>query len=184
MIARDLCRLTSADVPTAASFGERAQCEEWRDRLTGSALDNDRLAIDPMPHCGCCGAALVPAEAASITSWTNGATRCDRHQGRNPCAIEGCRRTRAAPRSAEGEAHHADDQWLCADHWRRFVPPRSARRRAYHGFFRRAKRHGWTVDLRQRFWRFWDQLVRQARRRAAAGHLDQAAIGRMFGWEA
>lgn len=181
MIARDLYSLTSAEDPMVACFGERALCEEWRHRLAGSTHDKDRLTIEPMPHCGCCGAAFVPSEAASITSWKNGTTRCDRHHGRNPCAIEGCRRTRVAPGSAEGD--HADDQWLCDDHWRRFVPPRSARRRAYHGFFRRAKRHGWTPDLRERFWRFWDQLVHQARRRAAAGHLDQAAIGRMFGWE-
>ena len=55
------------------------------------------------------------------------------------------------------------------------------RRRAYHAFFRRAKRHGWSDELTAQFWRFWDSLVASARRRAAGGHLDIAEIERMFG---
>lgn len=57
------------------------------------------------------------------------------------------------------------------------------RRRAYHAFFRRAKRHGWTPELDRQFDRFWISLVNSARRRASAGYVDEAAINRLFGWD-
>lgn len=102
--------------------------------------------------------------------------RCQKHRDRNPCAIEGCQRTRPA------EGRWADDQHLCAEHWRRFVPPRSAARRAYHRFFRTAKKTDWTPELRRRFWRFWDGLVKRARRQSVEGRLDMTEINQMFGW--
>jgi hypothetical protein len=100
------------------------------------------------------------------------------HTKRNPCAIEGCTRTTAAPGGAL-----ADDQWLCATHWRAHVPPRSAARRAYHRFFRQAKRHGWDDALLLRFDRFWAAMVTRARRGADEGRIDVAAIDKLFGWD-
>jgi len=133
--------------------------------------------------CTVCGRAqLNGSPTDAITSYPNGAIRCGDHHGRNPCAIEGCKRTRAAPMASNGFHHHADDKTLCADHWRRFVPPRSRMRRAYHAHFRRAKRQGWTDRNREAFWRFWDQLVRLARLRATEGHIDKAEIDRLMGW--
>ena len=62
------------------------------------------------------------------------------------------------------------------------MPPRSPERQVYHRFFRVAKRTGWTADLKTRFWRFWDGLIKRVRRRAETGHIDQAEIERLFGW--
>ena len=39
-----------------------------------------------------------------------------------------------------------------------------------------------TADLKTRFWRFWDGLIKRVRRRAETGHIDQAEIERLFGW--
>lgn len=129
------------------------------------------------PTCGVCGEWTDAFERGSILIG-----RCEKHQGRNPCAIEGCKRTRAAPQREDGGHYLRDDQWLCHDHWRRYVPPRSRMRRAYHAHFRRAKRQGWTDANRIAFWRFWDQLVRLARRRSTEGHIDKAEIDRLMGW--
>ena len=106
--------------------------------------------------------------------------RCDRHLDRNPCVIDGCKRSFAAPNGQLSLEIH-----ICAKHWKRFCPPRSARRRAYHSFFRKAKKlEDWTPELRADFWSFWDQLVRSARARHAAGaegHIDVDQINKMFG---
>jgi hypothetical protein len=124
-------------------------------------------------YCHCCG-----------HHWDigPGEVRCFRHHGRNPCAIEGCRRSRVAP-LANGRYHHADDQWLCSQHWRMFVPPRSRARRTYHAYFRKAKRYGWDDDLERRFWRYWRKLVRRARKASEEGSLDEREINRLMGWE-
>lgn len=128
--------------------------------------------LDPVVTCGCCG-------SPDVGQTRDDQHRCDRHRGRNPCAIEGCKRTTEAPESGTLR----DDQWICGTHWKRLVPPRSARRRAYHAFFRRAKRRGWDDDLRRRFWQFWNSLIASARRRAAVGYLDERAIDRLFGFD-
>lgn len=175
MITRDLWKLSHPDAPIAASYGTKARCEDWRDRQTWRPAGSHKL--ERVDSCQCCGAAHVPSEAASLTTWGNGQTRCAKHHDRNPCAIEGCARTTSA------DGHLASDQWLCGEHWRRFVPPRSLRRRAYHAFFRQAKRHGWTPELRRQFWRFWDTLVANARAKATGGYIDEQAINRLFGWE-
>ena len=122
--------------------------------------------------CGCCG---EPARFWIRGSWA----RCAKHETRNPCAIEGCRRTRAAPASGR----LGDDQWLCAEHWRAYVPPRSRARRTYHAHFRRAKRLGWDDARAEAFWRFWNALVRMARRRAGEGFINEAEINRLMGWD-
>jgi hypothetical protein len=180
MIRRDYWRLSHPNASCAASYGTRAMCEEWRDR-NPLGRDPTSYVIERVPCCDCCGDdfACVRDRGGSISHFSNGQVRCDRHIDRNPCAIEGCARTTAAPKSGAV----GDDQWLCAEHWRRLVPPRSRLRRAYLAFFRRAKRQGgWDEDLKRRFWRFWDAVVRTARRRATQGRLDEAEINRMFGW--
>ena len=55
------------------------------------------------------------------------------------------------------------------------------RRRAYNAFWRKAKRYGWTDELVRQFERFWDTLVRSARRRADGGTINIAEIERLFG---
>lgn len=125
------------------------------------------------PVCACCGSPDTIKHATGL-AWPY---RCERHRTRNPCAVEGCSRTREAP------THFlADDQTICADHWRRYVPPRSRARRAYHAHFRRAKKLGWGDGRNKAFWRFWSTLVQMVRRRADAGHLDEAEINRLMGW--
>jgi hypothetical protein len=120
--------------------------------------------------CQCCG--------SKVYLRLNGQSRCRQHHDRNPCAIEGCQRTRKTP----DDGRLATDQWICSEHWRRYVPPRSLARRTYHAHFRQAKRHGWTDERERKFWRFWDTLVASARRRATEGHVDEATINQLFGW--
>lgn len=132
--------------------------------------------------CGCCGVDRLGNGVDGLYRYSTKAVRCSRHIGRNPCAIEGCHRTGAAPIDESGFPCHYDDQLICAEHWRRLIPPRSRERRLYHAHFRRAKRQGWTEENRRAFWRYWDRLVAIARRRAAEGHLDIAEINRIMGW--
>lgn len=73
--------------------------------------------------------------------------------------------------------------WICAVHWRRYCPPRSKRRRAYHAFFREAKRTGWTDDLCARYYRFWNLMVRSAHARHRADAVDMTEINKLFGWD-
>lgn len=122
-------------------------------------------------QCECCG-----APASLWIARSNG--RCWTHQGRNPCAVEGCTRTTAAPESGR----LSSDDWFCAEHWRRYVPPRSRERRLYHRHFRRAKKLGWNDDRIASFHAFWNRLVARVRARATEGHLDETEINRMFGW--
>lgn len=100
---------------------------------------------------------------------------CGAHFSRTKCSIDGCARTR--------DRDKAGQEWICGEHWRRYVPPRSRRRRTYHGFFREAKRSGWTDDSYARFWRFWDLIVASANARHAAGTVDVAAIHKFMGWD-
>jgi hypothetical protein len=129
--------------------------------------------------------------ADCITTWPSGVIRCADHHDRNPCAVEGCHRTTPAPVGDDDHPRLHDDQHICAQHWRQYVPPRSRARRAYLTFFRQAKRHGWgwkgpkggSARLDWRFRRFWDQLVIMVRRRSSAGHIDKAAIDKLMGWD-
>lgn len=118
--------------------------------------------------CRVCGVSCWPAERDTDS-------RCDRHQGRNPCAIEGCHRSTAANHGL------ALNIWLCGRHWRAFVPPRSKMRRHYHRLWRLADKAEWRKPYRFKFWRYWFWLVKVARDRAAGGHIDLAAIEREFG---
>jgi hypothetical protein len=186
--------------------GTQADCERWRDTIIAKGdyytkwylhlvilpdnFDAAAFRIEPTPRCNCCGQFLIWLHNDSLTTWENGQTRCARHHDRNPCAIEGCKRTTAASIDGRGHPIIEADRWLCGDHWRKYVPPRSRLRRAYHGHFRRAKRNrstsnpeGWTPRLKHKFWRFWSRLVAQARRRHDGGFIDEAEIARLMGWD-
>lgn len=134
--------------------------------IAGHSAPPEKWRILPIQTCRCCG---EPA-------WEN--LRCTKHQGRNPCAVEGCKRTVSAP----PDGTLADDQAICGEHWRRYVPPRSLLRRAYNRHIQRARRYGWSAKSYAAWERFWTLLVKQVRRRAEGGHLDQAEIERLFGW--
>lgn len=145
--------------------------EKWLTRNPEWQLVADQFEVVPGPGCACCGERWLTMHGHS-DNW-----RCGKHRDRNPCAIEGCKRTTAAP-----EGQLATDQWLCSEHWRLYCPPRSMRRRLYHRYFRKAKWFGWTPELERSFWRFWDRLVADARKRATDGYIDETEINRIFGW--
>jgi hypothetical protein len=149
---------------------------KWRDRLSeATGRKNEDYTITRVYPCQCCGEEAV---ALGVLF-----PRCPKHQQSNPCAIEGCTKTRAA----NGQLHDGT-WWLCSDHWRMACPPHSALRRTYLRFFRTAKKLGlsqserWPEALENRYWRFWSALVARARRKAA-GDVDMAEIGKMFGWD-
>lgn len=138
--------------------------EWWGGKYLQCRVCGDPAAFEP--------GATVEAEQLRPHTW-----RCTKHKDRNPCVIEGCKR------STNAGSQLRDDQWFCGEHWRRFVPPRSRARRLYHSHFRRAKKMGWTKKNRLAFWGFWDRLVQRARTRATEGHLDVAEINRIMGWD-
>lgn len=110
--------------------------------------------------------------------------RCFKHRRRNPCAIEGCTRSRDAGEGALNAGHY----WVCGEHWKIVCPPNSKERRTYLRFFRIAKKMGreegmrWPVSLENRYWRFWHGLIRRGRKKCA-GDLDMTEINRLFGWD-
>jgi len=132
-------------------------------------------------NCRVCG---KPAFNHHDRADTPGTWRCRKHAKSNPCAIEGCSRSR----KADGILHDGR-YWVCATHWRIVCPPRSAERREYLRFFRIAKRIGldqndrWPEPLERRFWRYFAGLVRRGRQRCS-GDMDMTEINRMFGWDA
>lgn len=161
----------------------------WSEGAIDRFMEDPRCPIDvhgiiivDAPVCACCGQPFYHrmdnlACVAANDDPRSAQYRCEKHQDRNPCAIEGCQRTTAA------KGHYATNGWLCHDHWRRYVPPLSPARRAYHRLFRLAKKAGWTPELKRRFWRFWDGLVARARRQSTEGRMDLDEINKLFGWE-
>jgi hypothetical protein len=147
-------------------------------------IEREAVIIMPAPCCACCGEKLsrMPGAPQLVcvtpgrdpAKWTY---RCPKHRDRNPCLVEGCSRTRAA------NGHFSNSLDICGEHWRRYVPRGSRLRKTYLAHHRRAKRlGGWTPELRRKFWRFWDQLVEIVRRRSEEGHIDEAEINRIMGW--
>lgn len=139
--------------------------------------------LAPFAQCHVCGECAAPLgfDPEREDLW-----RCTRHRHRNPCAIEGCKRSTAVPLQKVGEdgtmaRRLADDQWFCGLHWRAFVPPGSQERRIYHRFFRLAKRRGWNERSIAAFHRFWKRLVSRARARAA-GDINVREINKLMGW--
>lgn len=199
MISREIFRLTHQDIPGAAMHGSQGDCERWRDNMiAGGArftlwyltvasvpkdMDVAAFKIEPAPRCQCCGEFSIWEHNESLTTWENGQTRCARHHDRNPCAIDGCKRTTAATVDGRGHPIIEADRWLCGEHWRRYVPPRSRLRRLYHAHFRRGKREGWTMKRNRQFNRFWGFLVRVARKRHEGGFIDETEIARLMGWD-
>lgn len=184
MITRDLWKLYDPANPVAASYGRRERCEEWRKSRLYDGRPAEAWLIERVPCCACCGADFsdVRERNGSITEWPNGQVRCDRHHDRNPCIVEGCGRTVSAT-CEDGVTRIADDQAICGQHWRRFVPPRSRARRAYNAHWRRGKKLGWSPKRTRAFDRFWDTLVIMVRRRAEGGFLDEREISSLFGWD-
>ncbi len=88
------------------------------------------------------------------------------------CAIRGCQRTTGRD---VGE-------WVCGEHWRAGVPPRSPQRRVWLRFRRIVRKYGWTNERANRQDRIWAWLKARCQS-AADGDLDQRAIDRMFGWD-
>lgn len=171
MITRDLWRLTHPNCIGAAFVGPLERAQAYRN--SGHPYAPETYVLLREPCCHCCG---YSGNLRNLTVWANGQARCNRHYGRNPCAIEGCKRTTART------GKYSCDAWLCSAHWRIGCPPRSKMRRAYHRYFLRAKKYGWTPDAEASFYRFWNRLVARARRRCA-GDIDMTEIKKMFGWE-
>lgn len=168
----------------------RDHCERFlhENVPAGSPWLRDQFAdciIIQAPICACCG----PVGFYELQCVrpdpdpTKREYRCEKHRDRNPCCVEGCKRTRVA------NGHLSNDVVICGEHFRRFVPPGSAERRALHRLARLAKKLGyarnqvWPADLEDRYWRVWRGIVRRIRRQATEGRLDEAEINRMFGWE-
>ena len=155
-------------------------------REAGWHLVAEHFDIVHRPGCKCCGDSSGPLHIDLDRDYVDHPSiRCGKHIDRNPCAIDGCKRT-----TGLGGSVRTTDAWLCSEHWKRFCPPRSARRRAYHRFFAKAKKMGigkgqrWPDDLEASYWRFWEALIGSARaRHAAGGTIDQDEINKLFGWE-
>ena len=101
--------------------------------------------------------------------------RCRKHMHRHACAVEGCKRSTAAP------SRMRLDCYLCPDHWKSGVPVGSPERKVMRRIWRIAKRYGWTDELRRREWRIWCRVVAIARARAR-GDVDMDEINRIMGW--
>lgn len=131
-------------------------------------------------QCRVCGLGLMHYEFDKHLPHT---WRCSKHVDKNPCAVDGCSRSKGA----KGHLHNGD-YWLCRDHWRMACPPGSKWRRTYLRFWKIAKKMGcgdderWPEELERRFWRYFGGLVARARR-MAAGDLDMAEINKLFGWD-
>jgi hypothetical protein len=152
--------------------------EHWRRYLDSPewASVAEQFEIVSGPGCRCCG-------ERTGTMWgTDGNWRCDKHRSRNPCAVEGCKRTGA---TSPGNYHN--DAHLCGEHFKIAAPPGSAERRVYNRLWRlHRKRDGkdapWSPELDRRYWRVWFRLVAIARARTA-GDIDRDEINKLFGWD-
>lgn len=159
------------------------QASRWDNRLPIGRLigepcwDVDQFEVVLAPVCACCGDSEPQRHANGFWS----PYRCWAHADKNPCAIEGCTRTRGAKGRLDNSI------WLCREHWRTFCPPRSLRRRTFLSFFRKARKMGfkdndrWPDELEERYWEFWRRLIANARHKAKGGNLDLAQIERLFG---
>lgn len=162
MITTDLVAIRATDSPgLVLNIVTRETGEKW---VPGGR--DGKYYLTPAPTCPCCG---EPRTRRG---------RCEKHQDRNPCAIEGCRRTA----KAEGR-DLGNDQVVCSTHWRRYVPAGSRARLAYNAHFRRARKLGWDQPRIDAFHRFWDVLIVRIRRLSTEGRIDPAAIDALFGWD-
>ena len=169
MITVELVNLHLKGSPYTGPVKTRAAAEAmigYKVEHRGEA-EADKWELLPIPSCPCCG---DPA-------WENG--RCTKHQGRTACVVEGCKRTTA----------RSTTYFICGQHWKAYVPPKSPERRTLNRLVRLAKKAGytrterWPYKLECRWWRLWNGIARRVAARSTAGHLDQAAIEKMFGWD-
>lgn len=131
------------------------------------------VTIAPTNVCACCGKHPHQANLALVEPGPPKQWRCEQHIGRNPCAIEGCGRTREGNRPAL-------TSWLCGAHWRR-VSARS--KLVYKRIWRLQKKSGgWTDILNHRYWRIWGAIILEAQRNAR-GDVDMKAVSELFGWD-
>lgn len=163
---RDLVRIHFQDSPYVNAALPRRDGEAWLEKYERwpKKLYGAGAELLAVPSCRCCG------DPAAMN------LRCSKHQDRNPCAVEGCKRTTDARRWL------GDDRWLCVEHWRLAVSPHSARRRALRRLWRLGRQLNWPEPIRIREERIWRRVVARARARAA-GDIDEAEIRRMFGWD-
>lgn len=157
--------------------GPRERADDWMVRYRNRGNQGPcAYEVVPIRTCQVCG------EDARI--WIDDQSRCRKHQDRNPCCIEGCKRTRAAKRWL------TTDTFMCSEHYRAFVPPGSPERRILNRFFRRAKKLGWDDEGEVKsnrpvsgaaYWRVWNRIVSRARARVR-GEVDEREINRIMGW--
>lgn len=165
---RDLVSLHLKGSPYQNVPVSRDKADAWM-KIHGK---DGRWELIKVPSCLCCG---EPA-------WDN--LRCTKHQDRNPCVVEGCKRTRKA------HGHLQSDAAVCGEHFKAYVRPGSRARRILNAHYRRAKRMGyernqrWHPALEQRYWTYWHFLMGWIRRRSSEGEaLDEAEIKKLFGWD-
>lgn len=167
-----------ADCVNARSYGESfLQSQAW-------ASVAEQWEVVARPGCACCGVSSYALRAAQRFPMyvTSGGYRCEKHRDRNPCAIEGCKRSTAA------KGHWSTDTWLCGEHWRIACPVGSPGRRIYLRIKAQARKRGfklsdvWSADLEARYWRIWRRILALGRARCA-GDIDMDEINKLFGWD-
>ncbi len=137
---------------------------------------------------------LICAVCGELGQSRGGYVRCKKHWHRNPCVIEGCKRstqTRLVKVSESGAMQRllTNDEWICGEHWRAFVPPGCAERRIFNRVWQRARRRRkrfgddamWADGADAAYWRIWAGIIRRARSRAR-GDVDMDEINRVMGW--
>lgn len=147
------------------------------------SVDWSAARIVPEPICACCGQAPILWRVnrglmlvVPHVDPTRRQYRCSRHAESNPCAVEGCKRTRRKHDAFSSES------FLCARHYRMACPPGSPSRRVINRLFRLARKRGGWETLNSRYWRVWTAIVSRARS-LARGDLDMTEINKLFGWD-
>jgi hypothetical protein len=173
MITRDLVWGKRIDAPHRFSLDgnpmPRAEGEAMIARFTSTGPHE----LVSAPCCTCCG-----------VHWTISGEkphfRCEKHVGRNPCGIEGCKcTTKAVPCLSI-------DEYLCSKHYRPLTTISErrtlARARRWH---KKAEKRRDRAEMDRSailWWRLLRRMVKHARRRSA-GDIDMTEINKMFGWE-
>lgn len=153
-----------------ASFSVPDTREVWEACLERRNRGPAKYELRPHITCQCCG-----ADANYLFAGTH--ARCRKHVGRNPCMVEGCKRS-----GKVGHNGYGNDHLICGPHWRSFIPVGSPERRIYNRFFRRAKKYGWSDSSIDAFDRFWRALASRVRARVR-GDLDMNEVNRIMGWD-
>jgi hypothetical protein len=158
-----------------------ARCRAWVEQRP----DAEQFEVKRAPACSCCGAINtigIRMDVVRVAARAAGPIyRCAKHRESNPCAVDGCDRTRGAAR------YHDDRLFLCVEHWKLACPPRSPARAVYNRLFRlqralTGKNGAWPQELDNRYWRVWGAIVRRARSETA-GDVDMTEINKLFGWD-